>query len=259
MVAATKNTLLTRGTAEKMTGVFHKNGCDIWIIVHGWGEATSGTENRGDSFLAYRVTPAGVQSPPIISTVGARHAPSVSPQGYRGQMKVSPDGEQLAVARYSETLGDNSSTVELFAFDAETGIVSNPQIVDQGAGRYYGVEFSPSRNYLYATVQSPPQLLQFDLSATNITASKQVIPLNQNPRLIWAPCRPPRTTRFTWPAKTRPAWALSPTPIPWARRPPTPTTAWRWAGVAAGWVCPTSIKALCCASESERKSRLAAR
>ncbi|MBC6605771.1 gliding motility-associated C-terminal domain-containing protein [Hymenobacter sp. BT188] len=181
VVAATKNTLLTRGTAEKMTGVFHKNGCDIWIIVHGWGEATSGTENRGDSFLAYRVTPAGVQSPPVISTVGARHAPSVSPQGYRGQMKVSPDGEQLAVARFSETLGDASSTVELFAFDAETGIVSNPQIVDQGAGRYYGVEFSPSRNYLYATVQSPPQLLQFDLSATNITASKQVIPLNQNP------------------------------------------------------------------------------
>ncbi|WP_133272749.1 PKD domain-containing protein [Hymenobacter radiodurans] len=180
VVAATKNTLLTRGTAEKMTGVLHKNGCDVWIIVHGWGAATNGTENRGDSFLAYRVTPAGVQLPPIISTVGALHAPSVAAQGYRGQMKVSPDGEQLAVARFSEAT-DSSGTVELFDFDAETGVVSNPQIIDSNAGRYYGVEFSPSRNYLYATVQSPPQLLQFDLSATNIPASKQIIPLNQSP------------------------------------------------------------------------------
>ncbi|HET9506219.1 MAG TPA: gliding motility-associated C-terminal domain-containing protein [Hymenobacter sp.] len=179
VLAATKNTPLTLGTAEKMTGVFHKNGCDIWIIVHGWGTATSGTANRGDSFLAYRVTPTGVQTTPIISTIGAVHAPGLSAQGYRGQMKVSPDGEQLAVARYNTVTGDSTSTVELFAFDAATGVVSNRRIIDATAGRYYGVEFSPSRSRLYATVQSPPQLLQFDLSATNIPASRQVIPLNQ--------------------------------------------------------------------------------
>ncbi len=179
VVAATKNTPLTLGTTEKMTGVFHKNGCDIWIIVHGWGNETSGIENRGDAFLAYRVTPAGVQLPPVISTIGALHAPGVSAQGYRGQMKVSPDGQQLAVARFSETLGDSSSTIELFAFDAATGIVSNRRAIDSGAGRYYGVEFSPGRSRLYATVLSPPQLLQFDLTATNVPASKQVIPLKQ--------------------------------------------------------------------------------
>ncbi|KUG07448.1 gliding motility-associated C-terminal domain-containing protein [Solirubrum puertoriconensis] len=176
VVAATKNTLLTRGTAEKMTAVQHKNGCDIWLIVHGYGNATSGNENRGDAFLAYQVTPAGVQPNPVISVVGSVHA---GPQGYRGQMKVTPDGEQLAVARYSETLGDNSSTVELFAFDAATGVVSNPRVIDSGAGRYYGVEFSPGRSRLYATVLSPPQLLQFDLTATNVQASKLSIPLKQ--------------------------------------------------------------------------------
>ncbi len=180
VLTATKNTPLTLGTTEKMTGVLHKNGCDVWIIVHGWGTATTGTENRGDSFLAYRVTPAGVQPTPIISTIGALHAPSVAAQGYRGQMKVSPDGEQLAVARFSETaVNDSSSTVELFAFDANTGVVSNRRALDSGAGRYYGVEFSPSRSYLYATVMSPPQLLQFDLNAANIPASRQVIPLKQ--------------------------------------------------------------------------------
>ncbi len=180
VVAATKNTPLTQGTTEKMTGVFHKNGCDIWIIVHGWGTATTGTANRGDSFLAYRVTTTGVQTTPVISTIGALHAPSVSAQGYRGQMKVSPDGTQLAVARYSANPAtDSSSTIELFAFDAATGIVSGRKAIDSGAGRYYGVEFSPGRTRLYATVMSPPQLLQYNLSATNVPASKVVIPLHQ--------------------------------------------------------------------------------
>lgn len=144
VVAATKNTPLTLGTAEKMTGVLHKNGCDIWIIVHGWGTATTGTANRGDSFLAYRVTPAGVQPVPVISTIGALHTPGIAAQGYRGQMKVSPDGKQLAVARFSNAVADSSSTVELFAFDAATGLVSNRRAIDSGAGRYYGVEFSPA-------------------------------------------------------------------------------------------------------------------
>ena len=180
VVAATKNTPLTQGTTEKMTGVFHKNGCDIWIIVHGWGNAKSGTANRGDAFLAYRVRTTGVDPTPIISTVGSLHASSVAPMGYRGQMKVTPDGQQLAVARFSEVVGDSSSSVELFSFDAGTGMVSNPKIIDRKEGGYYGVEFSPGRSRLYATVLNPlnPQLLQFNISGTG-TAGKQVIPLRQ--------------------------------------------------------------------------------
>jgi len=184
---ATKNTPLTQGTTEKMTGVFHKNGCDIWIIVHGWGDAKSGTANRGDAFLAYRVRQVtGGAGPviidaPVISAVGSLHAPSVSPMGYRGQMKVTPDGQRLAVARYSEVVGDSSSTVELFGFDTSTGQVSaNPQvpyIVDSGEGKYYGVDFSAGSK-LYATVMNPPKLLQFDISG-NGPRNKQSIPLKQ--------------------------------------------------------------------------------
>ena len=180
VVAATKNTPLTQGTTEKMTGVFHKNGCDIWIIVHGWGIAKSGFANRGDAFLAYRVTTTGVNPVPVISTVGSLHAASVAPMGYRGQMKVTPDGQQLAVARFSEAMGDSSSSVELFNFDAGTGIVSNPKILDSKEGGYYGVEFSPGRKRLYATVLNPlkPQLLQLDISGPG-RAGKQGIPLRQ--------------------------------------------------------------------------------
>ncbi|NVO29625.1 T9SS type B sorting domain-containing protein [Hymenobacter lapidiphilus] len=196
VVAATKNTLLTTGTAEKMTAVFHKNGCDIWLIVHGWGSATSGTANRGDAFLAYRVKPptGGLGTgpvnidAPIPSAVGALHAPSVSPVGYRGQMKVTPDGQQLALARYSDVTTDSSSTVELFSFDTGTGAVSNPRIIDADQGGYYGVAFSPGRSRLYATVLGAaprlPQLLQFDIStigtgAGNGPVGREVIPLGQ--------------------------------------------------------------------------------
>ncbi|MDJ0365373.1 gliding motility-associated C-terminal domain-containing protein [Hymenobacter sp. H14-R3] len=181
VTAATKNKQLTQGTAEKMTGVFHKNGCDIWIIVHGWGMAKTGYANRGDAFLAYRVRTTGVDSIPIVSVVGSLHAPSASPMGYRGQMKVTPDGQRLAVARYSEVLGDSSSTVELFGFDTGTGIVSaNPQvpyIVDKGEGKYYGVDFSAGGK-LYATVMNPPKLLQFNISGQG-PVNKQDIPLKQ--------------------------------------------------------------------------------
>ncbi|WP_190242617.1 T9SS type B sorting domain-containing protein [Hymenobacter lapidiphilus] len=196
VVLATKNTPLAKGTAEKMTAVFHKNGCDIWLIVHGWGSATSGNDNRGDAFLAYRVKPptGGMGTgpvtidAPIISTVGSLHAPSVSPVGYRGQMKVTPDGAQLALARYSEVTTDSSSTVELFSFDTGTGAVSNPRIIDANQGGYYGVAFSPGRSRLYATVLGAaprlPQLLQFDIStigtgAGNGPVGREVIPLGQ--------------------------------------------------------------------------------
>ncbi|MEJ7658586.1 MAG: hypothetical protein WKG07_02600 [Hymenobacter sp.] len=128
VIVATKNTPLARGTAEKLTGVFHKNGCDIWVITHGWGAAKTGNDNRGDAFLAYRVRlMTGVDTNPIFSTVGSLHALSVAALGYKGQMKVTPDGKRLALARYSEVLGDSSSTVELFGFDTGTGQVSvNP-------------------------------------------------------------------------------------------------------------------------------------
>ena len=183
VIAATKNKPLARGTAEKLTGVFHKNGCDIWVIAHGWGAAKAGNNNRGDAFLAYRVRlTTGVDTIPIISAIGSLHAPSVAALGYKGQMRVTRDGQRLALARYSEVLGDSSSTVELFSFDTNTGMVSAnpmvPYVVDKGKGKYYGVGFSAG-SYLYATVMNPPQLLQFDLSGNGAVPPPKDIPLKQ--------------------------------------------------------------------------------
>lgn len=181
----TKSNQLAFGTTEKLTAAFHENSCDIWIIAHGWGNASSGFDNRGDSFLAYKVTKDGVEPMPILSTfpdAGSRHAISADPMGYRGQMKITPDGKQIAMARYSTTKGNGSSTVELFDFAPATGIVSNRKVIDDKEVGYYGVEFSPSRGKLYATVLGAapqlPQLLQFDISVPTATpAPKKVIEL----------------------------------------------------------------------------------
>ena len=174
-------------------------------------------------------------------------------------MKVTPDGEQLAVARYSETLGDSSSTVELFAFDAETGIVSNPQVVDQGAGRYYGVEFSPSRNYLYATVRSPAQLLQFDLSATDIPASKQDDSPPRNPPLNLGSMQAAPDGKIYVARENAPALGYIAYPDSVGEKAGYATTACCWAAAAADWACPTSTRAPCCAWASGPRSQLAGR
>jgi gliding motility-associated-like protein len=183
VLLGTKNTPLVKRTTEKMTAVLHANGCDSWVIVHGWGDPAVGdepgwpaAEHRGDAFLAFRVTPAGVVPTPVVSQVGPLHAPSVAPLAFNGQMKASPDGRQLAVARFNDGPVPENGTVELYAFDAATGTVSDPRTIDSGGGQYYGVEFSPGLNNLYATILSPPQLLQFDLSdRDNVPASKKVI------------------------------------------------------------------------------------
>jgi gliding motility-associated-like protein len=182
VLAGTKNTPLVKRTTEKMTAVLHANGCDSWVIVHGWGDPARGdepgwpaAEHRGDAFLAFRVTQTGVVPTPVVSQVGPLHAPSVAQLAFNGQMKASPDGRQLAVARFNDGAVPENGTVELYAFDAATGVVSNPRTLDSGGGQYYGVEFSPGLNNLYATILSPPQLLQFDLTATDIPTSKKVI------------------------------------------------------------------------------------
>ncbi|UOQ69706.1 hypothetical protein [Hymenobacter volaticus] len=244
VVAATKNTPLARGTAEKITGVFHKNGCDIWVITHGWGAAKSGNNNRGDAFLAYRVRQAAgyvgpvVIDAPIRSTVGSLHAPSKAAQGYKGQMKVTPDGQRLALARYSEAVGDSSSTVELFGFDTNTGDVTvNPRvpyIVDSGAGKYYGVSFSPG-SYLYATVRNPAKLLQFNISGTG-PVTKQDIPLKQKAPADLGSMQAAPDGKIYVARDNQSALGFIPFPDSLGPRSAMPTIACSWAGASADWV-----------------------
>ncbi len=145
---------------EKITAYKHANHRDVWIVSHAWGS---------NQFQARLLTPSGL-SVPVLSNVGRVHGGIVD--NAIGYMRFSPDGAWLAAAVYK------ASFVELFRFDRETGVVSNPIPLDQDDW-CYGLEFSPDGRKLYTVNQvSTPQVVQYDLSdpdSAAIAASKYLV------------------------------------------------------------------------------------
>lgn len=161
--------------SEKITAVKADDCSSFWVITH-----------FVDRFYAFKIDSNGVDSNPVISTVG----PTVPVQGYRrnslGYIKASPDGSKIAVAHlgFATSPGGNApGGVYLFDFDNDTGIVSNsielygPENNDSP----YGVEFSAENKKIYASIDAGPAgngastILQWNLEATDIPSSQQVI------------------------------------------------------------------------------------
>lgn len=135
---------------EKLVIVRHANQRDIWVLVHGW---------NNNLFYGLLVTSTGISSMPVVSGGGPVHqggSGSLPNWNAIGAMKVSPNGRRLALVQF------RSAPVELFDFNAGTGIVSNPQqLTSVYTYSNYGVEFSTNSNLLYTT--SAEGLTQYDL------------------------------------------------------------------------------------------------
>jgi len=139
-VTSEKNVFLIAPGTEKISAVQHSNGIDYWVTTHLWDSS---------SFATFKITAAGVETTPVISDVGSYHGGA----GFNviGCMKFSPNGKKLAVAKWSA-----NSFVELFDFNKETGVVSNPVLIDDFFGAdyldgAYGLEFSTNSQYLYVS------------------------------------------------------------------------------------------------------------
>ncbi len=155
---ASKNTLLIATATEQQTAIRHQNGIDYWVIAH---------EMNNSAFHAFRVTPTGV-SPAVVTNVGWSY---INQYPGIGQMKASHNGCKIAVSACY------SSVVEFFDFDRSTGVLSNvlsiPNVEDP-----YGVEWSPSDQYVYFSSRGPwasTAINQFDMLAGSnsaIAASK---------------------------------------------------------------------------------------
>ncbi len=161
-----KNILLHTPSTEKITAVKHSNGTDIWVVTH---------PGNSDQFYAYPVTSAGVGTP-VISTAGIDHSAGGvgGTQNAIGCMKLSPDGTKLALAIY------NAGMVELFSFNATTGVISNTISFPGVYLSVYGIEFSPDCSKLYFTSDS--LLYQADLTSGNPQAIiASVIPVGSIP------------------------------------------------------------------------------
>jgi gliding motility-associated-like protein len=174
-VTEVKNIELVTPTVEKISAVQHANGTDFWIITHQW---------QNNNFLAYQITPSGINENPVVSSVGTSHGdinPNVVFNGSFantiGYLKISPDGKRLASAKF----GGENSNVEIFDFNDNTGVISNPIIIENyfyeasSTSGAYGVEFSPDGMLLYVTdkdfnfdTNTPSSILhQFDITFTN--------------------------------------------------------------------------------------------
>ncbi|NNE32464.1 MAG: CUB protein, partial [Winogradskyella sp.] len=161
--------------SEKITAVRAEDCSSFWVITH-----------FVNSFYAFKIDATGVNTTPVISTVG----PNIPIEGYRrnalGYLKASPDASKLITANFGEattTAGDSGGNIFLFDFDNDTGIVSNSIELysSQNNNSPYGVEFSAENRKAYATIgfgpagNGPSQVLQWDLESADIPNSIKVI------------------------------------------------------------------------------------
>jgi len=138
-------------TSEKMIAIPGDN-CNIWLLVH------SIYSNR---FKAYSITDSGISTTPVISDSGN------SSMYAFGKMKVSPDRTKLAVSNFLFS----EYGLELYDFNAATGMVSNPIVIDTLQESISDC-FSPDNSKLYVTSFDGGNgaLYQFNLSLPSITA-----------------------------------------------------------------------------------------
>ena len=159
------NNLLMDSTTQKVTAVYHKNGKDIWILLH---------QFNNNAFHAYLLTSDGINTTPVISNVGTVHhnLPGNTGEhwGGAGAMKFSPNGKKVAVAIRG------MDSCEVFDFDNETGIVSNP--IAFYIDGPLSVEFSSNSTVLYISNEPLPINIESLVFQVDLLAGDSVAIVN---------------------------------------------------------------------------------
>lgn len=148
-ITTNKNIVLYAPTTEKLTAIKNASGTGFWVLSHKF---------NSNEFIAYEITASGVNPTPVISAVGTDVTDS---QDGIGQIKIAPNGSKVAVARRG-----NLDEVQLFDFNASTGMLSNPITILPNVNAVYGVEFSPNSKVLYVSGLGG-RVYQYDLNAGN--------------------------------------------------------------------------------------------
>ncbi|CAN5451894.1 hypothetical protein BH11BAC2_BH11BAC2_25350 [soil metagenome] len=152
------NNYLEDSLNEKMHAVKASNGRDWWVLKQ---------NAYINNFVRYKLDSSGIHGP-HIQTFGIN-----SSYGGSGQMIFSQQGDKLLFTGAGS--GGYSTITD---FNRCTGLISNEIILDtyningNSSGRY-GCSFSSTGHYAYLSAFD--SLWQFDLTATNIAASKTFI------------------------------------------------------------------------------------
>ncbi|TXK74286.1 hypothetical protein [Mesonia sp. HuA40] len=153
--------------SEKITAVKGADCSSIWVITH-----------FVNSFYAFKIDQNGINTTPVISTIG----PNIPLNAYRraalGYIKASPDGLKILTAHHTKTFDPTSGDdlpnggVYLSDFNPTTGQVTSSTALVENVNPY-GVEFSANSTKAYATANDnlANKIFQWDLTASNMAAS----------------------------------------------------------------------------------------
>lgn len=144
-----KNIPLYANSTEKLTVA--KKGCSdgYWIL-------TAGVD--GNSLAAFELDASGLTTTPVLSPTNAY-------MGTSGHIKVNPACTKFVVGNFFQ------NAIEIYNFNSFTGTISNLVSVVTGPilganfSPWYGFEFSPDGNVLYAA--NTLALYQFNISSGN--------------------------------------------------------------------------------------------
>ena len=147
-VNSTKNQVLLNGTEEVVTSIKATNGNYWWIVTH---------KSLTNSYYAFKLTTTGLDiANPVISSVGFTTTVTGGEIGY---LKANSQGTQIAECFYI-----SGAKCQVLDFNANTGIISNPNIISQTQA--YGCEFSPNGHLLYVSSWAGT-FKQYDLTDAN--------------------------------------------------------------------------------------------
>lgn len=155
VVPTAKNVIVRTDVGEMLTGTFHANGRDIWVLM---------ANRHGNDFYAYLLTDQGISTTPVTSSqIG--HAINMG----LGPMKFSADGNMMACSM----LGGWPWSIVLADFNRNTGQLTNgrdlwlSEVINE---QPHSFEFSPDNSKLYVNYWSFGKIKQFNLAAGNISA-----------------------------------------------------------------------------------------
>jgi hypothetical protein len=161
-----KNIDLTKAKGvlgESVAAVKHSNGVDYWIIAVGKGSGINSALN------VWKVTASGVQTECFASYTLPRYTTSNTIiANANGYLRFSADGKYFAWPEYIST--------NLFfgEFDPSTGTFPTLKVMESEL--FYGVEFSPSNEILYATSTETYEIYAYKFANLLASASPSSVP-----------------------------------------------------------------------------------
>ncbi len=169
-VISKNNLVLSDYINEKLNATKHANGRDWWLIVQ--------STNIDSLFHKFLITPHGILGP-FDQKIGSGDNRNKA----FGQMIFSINGNKLGLV-------SPNSTVDFFDFDRCTGELYNYISAGEGItsypNYYHGCSFSPSGNTFYTSSiwYEYKNIYQYDLTASDVKASKQLIYAYQDTGLL---------------------------------------------------------------------------